>query len=361
MNIAFLSLGGNVGNRVANLDTAVRDIESICGRIVRRSSVYETEAWGYKSKLPYLNMVVKLQTALSSKELLEKLLLIEKKLGRVRTANRNADRVIDLDILFYNKASRKVKNLRIPHPRLHLRKFVLVPLNEIAHSFVHPTLGKSVGALLKECGDQLPVKKYIPRKGPAFISIEGNIGAGKTTLATELSAKTKGVFMAEEFARNSLLPLFYDDPKRYAFPLEFSFLLGRFELIKKTALKKQELLISDFCFHRSLWFAKVNLKKKEFEVFRNYFNLLEEQLPQPDLLVYIHTSADNLKNNIEKRARYYERKIKKSYLKKIEKQYLKGVKKAACKVLVLNVESYSPGMNKKLMDIIEKFSKDNFG
>lgn len=160
MNAAFLGLGGNVGDRLENLRkmraTLVRD----CGKLLTTSRVYETEAWGSDTGNSYLNQVVELHTFLSAEDLVQKVLQIESELGRERHGTLNSDRTADIDVLFFNDRIIDLPGLSVPHPRLHLRNFVLVPLAEIAPDLIHPLLKKSVSVLLKECGDSLKVLPF---------------------------------------------------------------------------------------------------------------------------------------------------------------------------------------------------------
>ncbi len=161
MNVAYLCLGGNIGNRETSIQLAVSEINQRVGQVTSASRIYQTEAWGVQNQQAYLNVCLELSTELSSLELIQSLLDIEKHLGRERNAHEiYASRTIDIDILFYNNDIIENKTLSIPHPRLHLRKFVLIPLNEIIPNYLHPILNKSIFNLLKECDDMLEVTLY---------------------------------------------------------------------------------------------------------------------------------------------------------------------------------------------------------
>ncbi|PCJ89508.1 MAG: 2-amino-4-hydroxy-6-hydroxymethyldihydropteridine diphosphokinase [Flavobacteriales bacterium] len=158
MNTAYLLLGGNLGVRVETLAMTVELIEKRIGQAAKKSSIYETEPWGFQHENKFLNQVIKVKTALLPIELLTKILKIEKQLGRTRNKSQYSARTIDIDILFYNNIIISEKNLQIPHPRLHERKFALVPLCEIASDLFHPILKKSIKKLLENCGDNSQVE-----------------------------------------------------------------------------------------------------------------------------------------------------------------------------------------------------------
>lgn len=158
-----------------------------------------------------------------------------------------------------------------------------------------------------------------------YIAIEGNIGAGKTTLATQLAAELDAHIILEQFEDNSFLPKFYKDPDRFAFPLELSFLADRFQQLK-THLGSpdlfRQLTISDYFIHKSLIFARKTLANDEYTLYTKLFSIIDSALPKPDLLVYLYLEIDQLKKNIHKRGRDYEQNIDNNYLERIQSGYL---------------------------------------
>lgn len=341
MNKAFLCLGGNLGDRLDNIEKALHLLTKTAGTLVKTSKIYETGAWGSNSKKNYLNVCVQLDTILGPEALMKRCLAIESKLGRKRGKSRNIDRTMDIDVLFFNNSVIRSKELQVPHPRIELRKFVLVPLNDIAPELLHPILHKKISTLLKQCNDPLPVKVFTPLK-PRIICIEGNIGSGKTTLASLLAKTLKAEFVPEKFEHNPILPLFYKDASNYALALETSFLLERFNQLHKAFANNDKTFVCDFSIYKCLWFAKANLKKTEYNHYKKIFNTLSSELPKPDLIIYLNTSPANLIANIKKRGRSYEKNISKDYLKSITENYENGLKNLKdVKNLTIHVPHYS--------------------
>jgi 2-amino-4-hydroxy-6-hydroxymethyldihydropteridine diphosphokinase len=158
MNVAYLLTGGNMGDRLHFLSRAKEAIEKECGAIVKTSAVYETEAWGLEDQHPFYNQALQLKTTLNAKDLLQRILQIEIALGRRREL-KYGPRIIDIDIIFFNDEIIKSEELRVPHPLMQNRRFVLLPLQEIAPKKVHPELKKTIEQLLMECPDTLEVKR----------------------------------------------------------------------------------------------------------------------------------------------------------------------------------------------------------
>jgi 2-amino-4-hydroxy-6-hydroxymethyldihydropteridine diphosphokinase len=157
----FLGLGGNVGNVSEKLKIALEEINKKIGTVIAKSSTYKTEPWGNKNQDFFLNQVVEVQSALGAEDVLKKTLEIERLLGRNRDRdNQFAARTVDIDILFYGNEIIRLADLIVPHPRLHLRNFVLTPLSEIAPEFFHPYLNKKIKDLLKDTPDRSDVKIF---------------------------------------------------------------------------------------------------------------------------------------------------------------------------------------------------------
>jgi 2-amino-4-hydroxy-6-hydroxymethyldihydropteridine diphosphokinase len=159
MNQAYILLGGNTGNRFAMLQHAKEQVAQYCGKPIKISGIYETAAWGREDQPAFLNQVIHITTELDAPALLMRILDIEKKMGRVRE-EKYAPRTIDIDILYFNREVVQLPQLVIPHPEIQNRRFVLVPLQEIAPRKKHPVLNKTTTQLLKACSDPLEVKRY---------------------------------------------------------------------------------------------------------------------------------------------------------------------------------------------------------
>ena len=159
MNKVYLLLGSNQQNPQKQILLAQKNIVKNIGGIKRKSFIYQTAAWGNTKQPDFLNQVIVVETKLTAAQTMQTILAIEKKMGRVRT-KKNAPRIIDIDILFFNKEIIHTKNLDIPHPRLQERNFVLIPLNQLSPNLKHPVLNKTIKELLKTSADTLTVKKF---------------------------------------------------------------------------------------------------------------------------------------------------------------------------------------------------------
>jgi len=195
-----------------------------------------------------------------------------------------------------------------------------------------------------------------------FITIEGNIGAGKTTLSHLLSRHFNARLVLEEFADNPFLPKFYENPKLYAFPLELFFMAERYKQLKDLIQQKdlfQNVTISDYLFTKCLLFAKVNLPDDEFRLYQRLFDIIHQQLLQPDLLIYLHTPVSRLQQNIKKRNRAYEKNIADEYLFSIQETYTHYIKDHNIKTLFIDASNADfLGNEKHLKIVIDALEND---
>jgi 2-amino-4-hydroxy-6-hydroxymethyldihydropteridine diphosphokinase len=159
MNRIYLLLGSNIGNSKASLTKAITQIEKKIGTLSRQSGLYSTAAWGNIKQPDFLNQVIIIETKLTPLQTMHTIFAIEKKMGRIRTV-KNAPRIIDIDILFFNKEIIDEPGLIVPHPQIQNRRFVLVPLNQLSPNLKHPALKKTIHQLLMHCPDMLNVKKF---------------------------------------------------------------------------------------------------------------------------------------------------------------------------------------------------------
>ncbi len=175
-----------------------------------------------------------------------------------------------------------------------------------------------------------------------FVTIEGNIGAGKTTLAHLLSKHYNARLILEEFADNPFLPKFYEKPDQYAFPLELFFMAERYKQLKELLQTKdmfQNITVSDYLFTKCLLFAKVNLPAEEFNLYQKLFEIINPQIIQPDILIYLHTPVSKLQENIKKRNREYELSIPNDYLFNLQETYTQYIKQHNIKTLFVDASN----------------------
>jgi deoxyadenosine/deoxycytidine kinase len=188
-----------------------------------------------------------------------------------------------------------------------------------------------------------------------FISIEGNIGAGKTTLAHLLSKHLNARLILEQFADNPFLPKFYENPQQYAFPLELFFMAERYKQLKELVHTKdlfQHVTVADYLFTKCLLFAKVNLKDEEFRLYQKLYDIINQQLIAPDLLIYLHVPVQKLQKNIRKRNRPYELAIPDEYLFSIQETYTHYIKQHNITTLFIDATNADFLDNKKHMQVI---------
>jgi deoxyguanosine kinase len=195
-----------------------------------------------------------------------------------------------------------------------------------------------------------------------FITIEGNIGAGKTTLATILAKHFNARLIVEQFADNPFLPKFYENPQQYAFPLELFFMAERYKQMKELVYTNdlfQSVTITDYLFTKCLLFAKVNLPEQEFRLYQKLFDIIHQQLVKPELLIYLHAPVSKLQQNIKKRNRPYEQDITDQYLFNIQETYTRYIKQHNIKTIFIDATNADfLGNEKHLKVVLDALEKD---
>jgi deoxyguanosine kinase len=346
----ILSLGSNQGNRLKNIELCLELIHQEVGTIIKVSKLYETPSWGFESEA-FFNCALLLHTSKSPIQILKQILEVEKKLGRIRNEKSGyQSRIIDVDLIAFDEEIINIEDLQIPHPLMQNRKFVLLPFQDLSVGWQHPVLKKSISELLQITPDdsvcevvqkiESPLDKIILNQYN-YIAIEGNIGAGKSTLAVKMAQDFNAKTVLERFADNPFLPKFYEDQSRYAFSLEMSFLADRYQQLSDDLSQFdlfKDFIIADYHIFKSLLFSKITLEEDEFRLYRTLFDIIYKEMPKPDLYIYLYQNTERLLQNIKNRGRSYEQDITAEYLDKINKGYLEYIKtQTDLNVLVIDV------------------------
>ena len=346
----ILSIGSNQGNRLENVKHCIDLIHQQIGTVIKVSRIYETPAWGFDSEAFY-NCALVLHTFCSAHKILTQALKIEKKLGRIRSDEKGyQSRIIDIDIIAFDEEIIDSEKLQIPHPLMQDRKFVLLPIQDLNLDWKHPVFKKNISELLEISSDQSECEAIETVESPLqsialeqfnYVALEGNIGAGKTTLAPKIAEDFNAKTVLERFADNPFLPKFYKDQNRYAFPLEMSFLADRYQQLSDDLAQFdlfKDFLVADYHIFKSLIFAKITLAEDEYRLYRNLFDIVYREMPKPDLYIYLYQNSERLLQNIKKRGRSYEQKIPADYLDKINSGYLDYIKSQTdLNVLIIDV------------------------
>ncbi|MCX8081499.1 MAG: 2-amino-4-hydroxy-6-hydroxymethyldihydropteridine diphosphokinase [Bacteroidia bacterium] len=317
----YIGLGSNLGFRHDNILRALYWMKNLISRNVRLSSIYTSPPMGFSSKNKFLNAVAELKTEMPPEKVYAYLKQIEDRIhpeNKKRNAkNQYSDRYIDLDIITYSGPPVMSEQLIIPHPRFKQRDFVCVPLLELNPNLQDP--------ITKE-----PLKNFLPKKPKVkswkgahqkLICIEGNIGAGKTTLMNKIKKKNSQKIY-ERYEENPWLAKFYADKVRYAYRTECWFLKERHTVWKKIFPNNFDFTFTDYLYLKTFSFASVNLSDEEKENFKQLWERRLFEIPQPDAILYCHVTTALLLPRIHKRGRAFEKNIRKDYLEKIHQKYL---------------------------------------
>jgi deoxyguanosine kinase len=345
-----LSLGSNIGNRKENIEDCIQLIQQEIGLILCISKLYQSPSWGFDSDYFY-NCNVLVSTLFSAEKILKKITAIEKKLGRYKTQTQQYEaRIIDIDIIAIEEQIIETESVTVPHKEMQNRLFVLLPMLDLKLEWKHPLFQKTILELIKNCKDDSECKvvseldfkiQNFSLNQLNYIAIEGNIGAGKTSLAMRIAEDFNAKMILERFADNPFLPKFYKDQNRYAFPLEMSFLADRYQQLADDLSQFdlfKDFVVADYHIFKSLIFAKVTLQEDEFRLYKTLFDIIYKEMPKPDLYVYLYQNTERLLKNIKKRGRSYEQEIPQDYLEKINKGYLDYIKSQTdLNVLIVDV------------------------
>lgn len=351
-NTVILGLGSNMGNRLENLQSSINYIHNHIATVAKVSGLYENPSVGFDGE-DFYNCCIVVHTQKHPHELLAQLQKAEHEGGRVRSATeRYHSRSIDIDIIAFNNEIINDEQLLVPHPRMQDRNFVLIPLRDVDAVWVHPVLKQDIHTLIANSSDNsacefvlqlpAPIEELKPQRHN-YIAIEGNIGAGKTSLAGKIAQDFNGKIVLERFADNPFLPQFYKDPQRYAFSLEMSFLADRYQQLTDDVSQfnvASDFIVADYHIIKSLIFSKVTLGDDEYVLYRKLFDIMYGEMRRPGLYVYLYKTTATLLEHIKLRGRSYEQDIEADYLDRINQGYLDYIKtQSGLNVLILDVSN----------------------
>lgn len=315
---AYIGMGGNLGDRKSYIDRALEMLskaESV--KLERTSDIIETEALGNEDQPKYLNAVAELKTTLSAEDLFRVLSGIETSLGRVRQAKWSS-RTIDLDMLLFGGRIIESPELTVPHPQMHLRSFVLKGLCQVAGDLIHPLLKVPVDELASRLGGQ---DFALNPESPQLVSIAGNIGVGKTTLAKKIARLLRCEVLFEPYDTNPYLPKVYAGRKELALDCQLYFLTARAEQLRREVLGCGQLWLSDYIFDKELIYARRMLDGRQFPLYEGIYHPFAARVAAPVLVIYMRDSAKNCLQRIRNRNRPYEQKIELSFLETLSHDY----------------------------------------
>ena len=318
MTTAYIALGGNLGDRRSYIKLALKMLaETKNIQVSGVSDIVETAPLGKAEQTDYLNAVAELQTSLKLEGLLKKLNEIENQLGRVRR-EKWSPRTIDLDILLFYNQVKNSPELTVPHPQMQLRSFVLDGLCQLDSELVHPVMKVSLNELkarLNGCDFVLNPDK------PQLVSVAGNIGVGKTTLAKKLAARFGCELLLEPYDKNPFMPDVYAGRKELALDSQLFFLTGRAQQLDADALARGCICISDYDFSKERIYARRLLDAQQLALYEQIYPPFAAKVAQPVLVIYMRDSAQSCLERIHSRNRPYEQQIELQFLQRLDEDY----------------------------------------
>jgi 2-amino-4-hydroxy-6-hydroxymethyldihydropteridine diphosphokinase len=317
MTTAYIGLGSNLGDRKGYISKALENLGAGDTQVLRTSSLIETEPVGMTTGAEFLNGVAEIETGLSAYQLLERLEQIEGTLGRDSKGEKE-DRTIDLDLLLYGGQFIDSKDLTVPHPKLHLRSFVLKGLCELSPDLEHPVLAETCSELLTRLGgyDYDFAPDY-----PRLVSIAGVIGVGKTTLTEKLCKFTGYQPIYECYGENPFLPEVFNGNHQLALDSQLFFLVSRLQQLERKALEKSSGWVSDYIFEKEMIYAEKFLDDIQLELYKKIHSFSNFRTVNPRLVIYLADNVDNCLARIHKRGRDYEQGIKPQLLEELTENY----------------------------------------
>jgi 2-amino-4-hydroxy-6-hydroxymethyldihydropteridine diphosphokinase len=321
--IAYIGLGGNLGDRKNYIDKALQSLRETPDIAVERvSTIVETKPLSNAGQPTYLNCAAEIKTSLSAEKFFHRLVLIENALGRKRDG-KWASRTIDLDLLLFGDEVIKSDTLTVPHSQMHLRSFVLAGLRELNPKMKHPVLNETVDTLAGRLnGGDFALK---PDK-PQLISIAGNIGAGKTTLAKILADAFKCPAIFEAYDTNPFLAKVYAGNHDLALDSQLYFLFTRLEQLNPASLEKGKPVVTDYLFQKEQIYAKLLLDAEQLALYQKFYSIVSPVVADPALVIHLQNPPRQCLERIHKRNRPYEQRIESSFLEAVGAGYENGLR-----------------------------------
>jgi len=315
---AYIGLGSNLGDRKAYIDKALKLLARVEGvEVTAVSNIIETAPLGDTTCPKYLNAIGQIQTILDAQDLHRKMLDIETSLGRTRN-QKWSPRTIDLDLVLFGAEVINTPKLKVPHPQMHLRSFVLKGLCQLDAHLQHPILKVSVEELARRLNE---ADFAVDPDGARLVSVAGIIGVGKTTLVNKISEFLDCKLLFEPYDTNPFMPQVYAGKKELALDSQLYFLANRVDQLNVASLGTGTICLSDYIFDKELIYARRLLNRLQLDLYTQIHERLRPMVSPPALVIYLRDSAENCLKRIRQRNRPYEQKIKLTFLKRLAEDY----------------------------------------